>query len=83
MAFRSDIERWLRMGLELKTTHMIVIRDVDAGRDYPVYAKTVENARAKVAKVSNDAREAVVGVYSLRCKDVFGQLNVEHCFNYD
>jgi NADPH-dependent ferric siderophore reductase len=78
---KTDILRWLQLGLEIQATHLLVVQ---AGGDvFPQFVKPTQNAREAVALIDKKADHKVVRVYSIRRVDAAARIQREREHTFD
>lgn len=66
MTSRQTIEEWFDRGTDNGATHMIVVCDTFDHDDYPAYAYSNTEAKAKFKHYDNQNMQRVMEVYDLR-----------------
>jgi len=78
---RAAISEWFDRGIELQSTHMIIVCDTFDHDDYPVYVSKDEDVRAVAKKYDNVNMQRIVEIYSMSLnKDM--QLNEFRAFHW-
>lgn len=79
-ASRQEISAWFDLGVERGATHMLVLCDTYDWGDYPVFAKSAQEAKNRAANPGDMQR--VMEVYNLR-KDKEPQLDQFRVYDVD
>lgn len=79
MTTQAQIAAWFDRGVEQGASHMLVVVDTFDYEDYPVFTKTVEEARGRYTQPGEMQR--VMEVYNLSM-DKEKQLNEGRAFNF-
>lgn len=82
MTTKDDIRLWLKRGIEMGATHVIVACDTFDYQDYPVYVKPEEDARKLRAEYDQKPMQRVMEVYSLALP-IEAQLAEERAFHFE
>lgn len=80
IATREDIKRWLDDGIEMKSTHMIVVCDTFDHSDYPVYVSSDLDVNEVVKMYNNNDMQTIMEVYNFSM-DIQKQLDQERVYN--
>lgn len=82
MTLKEDIRDWVTRGNSENATHMLVVCDMFDYDDYPVFAKSKEDAELKYEQYEDTENlSKVMEVYNLSM-DIEDQLNEHRSFNF-
>lgn len=76
MTSRSTIKYWLKQGVDLDATHVMIVCDTLLRENYPIFVQPEDNIENIIKKYNGRKMQKVMEVYNLKMS-IYMQLNLD------